>query len=804
MNIDHAPKSGACHGTPQATPEVKSCCSRNAATQPEQTMVEPASGSGHTAAYANNSTHHHPAHTDHAAQGDCGHAPPEAVEQPASCCHGHSARPQHGPVPEGTIFTCPMHPEVVNIGPGNCPKCGMALEPMAPSADDSHARAEMVAVHRRFWIAAAFALPVMLIAMIPHFFGLHPPAWGKWVELVLSSVVVLWAGAPLFVRFVDSLKARSPNMYTLIGLGVGVAWLYSVIATLVPSWFPAEFHDSHGQVGLYFEAAAVIVALVLLGEWLELRARHRTGSALRALLDLAPKTARRINADGSEHDVPLESVVAGDRLRVLPGAKVPVDGKVLDGSSSFDESMLTGESMPVLRQAGEDLRAGTLNTTGTVVMRAERIGSETQLAQIVALVAEAQRSRAPLQRVADKVAAWFVPAVVVIAILTFIVWAWIGPEPRLGLALVNAVAVLIIACPCALGLATPISIMVATGRGAQNGVLFRSAEAIETLRRVDTLVIDKTGTLTEGKPALTDVVALDGDEAGLLALAAALERGSEHPLAAAIVAGANARELKLGTVADFQSHTGIGIEGRVDARHVLLGNHALMRQFKIDTTAIDTRLASLQAEGKTAVILAADGVVLGTLAVADPIKAGTAEALDALREDHVAIVMLTGDNAATAQVVAKQLGITHVRAEVTPQDKARIVNELRAQGHVVAMAGDGINDAPALAAAHVGIAMGHGTDVAMESAQVTLIDGDLRAIARARALSHATVRNIQQNLLFAFGYNSLGIPIAAGALYPLFGWLLSPVIAALAMSLSSVSVITNALRLRRVKLEPDR
>ena len=781
-------------------PKAKSCCHHQAETR--VTSNADCHHAPEPAAPSDTACHHHghaSAPTNVAAV-----AAPALPAESTSCCHGHASKAPSGRVPEGTVFTCPMHPEVMNVGPGNCPKCGMALEPMAPSADDSHARAEMASVHRRFWIAAAFALPVMLIAMIPHFFGLHPPAWGKWVELVLSSVVVLWAGAPLFVRFVDSLKARSPNMYTLIGLGVGVAWLYSVFASLLPSWFPAAFHDAHGQVGLYFEAAAVIVALVLLGEWLELRARHRTGSALRALLDLAPKTARRIDADGSEHEVPLESVVAGDCLRVLPGAKVPVDGKVLDGSSSFDESMLTGESMPVLRQAGEDLRAGTLNTTGTVVMRAERIGSETQLAQIVALVAEAQRSRAPLQRVADKVAAWFVPAVVVIAILTFIVWAWIGPEPRLGLALVNAVAVLIIACPCALGLATPISIMVATGRGAQNGVLFRSAEAIETLRRVDTLVIDKTGTLTEGKPALTDVVALDGDEAGLLALAAALERGSEHPLAAAIVAGANARELKLGTVADFQSHTGIGIEGRVDARHVLLGNHALMRQFKIGTTAIDTRLASLQAEGKTAVILAADGVVLGTLAVADPIKAGTAEALDALREDHVAIVMLTGDNAATAQVVAKQLGITHVRAEVTPQDKARIVNELRAQGHVVAMAGDGINDAPALAAAHVGIAMGHGTDVAMESAQVTLIDGDLRAIARARALSHATVRNIQQNLLFAFGYNSLGIPIAAGALYPLFGWLLSPVIAALAMSLSSVSVITNALRLRRVKLEPNR
>jgi len=780
-------------------PKTPSCCHH----QPES--VVPSKKDCHHApepvAPTDTACHHH----GHASTPSDAAAPASALPaESTSCCHGHAPKATHGPVAAGTLFTCPMHPEVINDGPDNCPKCGMALEPMAPSADDSHARGEIAAVQRRFLISAAFAIPVMLIAMIPHFSGLHAPLWGKWVELILASVVVLWAGAPLFVRFVDSLKARSPNMYTLIGLGVGVAWIYSVFATLVPSWFPAAFHDAHGQVGLYFEAAAMIVALVLLGEWLELRARHRTGSALRALLDLAPKTARRIAADGSESDVALDSVVVGDRLRVLPGAKVPVDGRILDGASSFDESMLSGESMPVLRQAGDELRAGTLNTTGSVVMRAERIGADTQLAQIVALVAQAQRSRAPLQRVADKVAAWFVPAVVVIAILTFIVWAWIGPEPRLGLALVNAVAVLIIACPCALGLATPISIMVATGRGAQMGVLFRDAEAIETLRRVDTLVIDKTGTLTEGKPALTDVLALTGTEVDVLRMAATLERGSEHPLAAAIVAGANARGLELGTVADFQSHTGIGIEGRVDARHVLLGNHALMRQFGIDTHVIDARLASLQAEGKTAVILAADGVVLGALAVADPIKAGTAEALAALRDDHVAIVMLTGDNAATAAVLARQLGITHVRAEVTPQDKARIVNELRAQHHVVAMAGDGINDAPALAAAHVGIAMGHGTDVAMESAQATLIDGDLRAIARARALSHATVRNIQQNLLFAFGYNSLGIPIAAGALYPLFGWLLSPVIAALAMSLSSVSVITNALRLRRVKLEQER
>lgn len=750
--------------------------------------------------------------TPHSPHGDgCSHSKPKAdtlatqcaehATAPVSACGHHTSTAPTGPVPKGTLWTCPMDPEIVRDGPGNCPICGMALEPMMPSADDSHARAEIAAINRRFWISAAFALPVMLIAMIPHFSTLQAPAWGKWVELALSSVVVLWGGAVLFQRFFDSLRARSPNMYTLIGLGVGVAWIYSVVATLAPQIFPAAFRDAQGQVGLYFEAAAMIVALVLLGEWLELRARHRTGAALRMLLDLAPKTARRIDAEGKEDDVPLDSVVVGDRLRVLPGAKVPVDGVVIDGASSFDESMLTGESLPVERGPDDPLRAGTLNTTGTVIMRAEKVGADTQLAQIVQLVADAQRSRAPLQRVADRVSAWFVPAVVIISILTFVVWAIFGPQPRMGLALVNAVAVLIIACPCALGLATPISIMVATGRGAQMGVLFRSAEAIETLRSVDTLVIDKTGTLTEGKPALTDVLSIDpGHEDVILGLAAALESGSEHPLANAIVTGARKRGLQLGQISEFRSHTGIGIEGSVNGQHLLLGNSALMRGANVDTTAIDQRLAQLQQEGKTAVMLASDGRLIGALAVADPIKASTAQALDALRAEQVEIVMLTGDNRDTAEVVAKTLGIERVEAEVTPEDKARIVNELRAQGRIVAMAGDGINDAPALAAAHIGIAMGHGTDVAMESAQVTLVEGDLRGIARARALSRATVRNIHQNLAFAFGYNSLGIPIAAGVLYPFFGWLMSPVLAALAMSLSSVSVITNALRLRGVKL----
>ncbi len=768
-----------------------SCCGGAGKAEPVAQPLPSASASGHV--------HHH----GHGHANDHAHHVAQAAETAAagSCCHGHTSKVPTGPVPEGTLWTCPMHPEVITPGPANCPKCGMALEPMLPSADDSHARAEISAVSRRFWISAAFAVPVMLVAMIPHFSGIHPPAWGKWLELLLSSVVVLWGGAPLFVRFVDSLRARSPNMYTLIGLGVGVAWLYSLVATLFPQAFPAEFRDAHGQVGLYFEAAAMIVALVLLGEWLELRARHRTGAALRALLDLAPQTARRITTDGSEHDVALDAVVAGDRLRILPGARVPVDGVVTDGSSSIDESMLTGEAMPVLRAPGDPLRAGTLNTTGSLVMRAEKVGADTQLARIVQLVAEAQRSRAPLQRVADKVAAWFVPSVVAISILTFVLWAVFGPEPRFGLALVNAVAVLIIACPCALGLATPISIMVASGRGAQIGVLFRSAEAIETLRKVDTLVIDKTGTLTEGKPTLTEIIALDGHaEAEVLALAAALEGGSEHPLATAIVAGARTRGIRPASITDFRSHTGIGIEGRLDGQHLLLGNRALMQRFAIATDALDARIAHLQEQGRTAVMLARDGGLIGALAVADRIKDSTTAALELLRDEHIDIVMLTGDNRATANVVARALGIRHVQAEVTPEDKARIVNEFRAKGRIVAMAGDGVNDAPALAAAHVGIAMGHGTDVAMESAQITLIDGDLRAIARARALSHATVRNIQQNLIFAFGYNSLGIPIAAGVLYPAFGWLLSPVLAALAMSLSSVSVISNALRLRSARL----
>lgn len=706
------------------------------------------------------------------------------------------------PAPAGTIYTCPMHPQIRQDHPGACPICGMALEPEQPSADDSEATAEISAVGRKFWVAAALSLPVLVLAMGPHMGAWMAPAWSAWVEFALASIVVLWAGASFFRRFWQSLRNRSPNMYTLIGLGVGVAYLYSVVALLVPGIFPDAFRDAHGRIGLYFEPAAVIVALVLLGEWLELRARHRTSGAIRALLGLAPKTARRIDDSGDEHDVPLDEVVQGDRLRVRPGEKIPVDGVVLDGHSNVDESMLSGEPIPVEKVLDDGLTAGTLNQTGSLVMRADKVGAETMLAQIVQLVANAQRTRAPLQRVADRVARWFVPAVVLASVLTFAVWAMFGPEPRLAYALVNAVAVLIIACPCALGLATPISVMVATGRGAQMGVLFRDAEAIETLGKIDTLVVDKTGTLTVGKPALTDVVSLSSlDEDGIVAAAAALERGSEHPLAAAIIAGARDRKLDLPATTDFESHTGQGVSARIDGKTVALGNRALMQAqgITVEDSAIE-RADTLRQDGKTVMLLAVDGELAGLIAVADPIKDSTADALQALRDEGLQVIMLTGDNAVTAQAVARQLQIDRVEADVQPADKARIVEELKAQGKRVAMAGDGINDAPALAAADVGIAMGQGTDIAMESAKLTLVKGDLMKIVQARALSRATVGNIRQNLFFAFIYNTLGIPLAAGVLYPVFGILLSPIVAAAAMSLSSVSVISNALRLRLVHL----
>jgi Cu+-exporting ATPase len=703
--------------------------------------------------------------------------------------------------PAGTIFTCPMHPEVRQIGPGHCPKCGMALEPLLPVAaaeDDSDVRA----LTRRFWTLVALTIPVFALAMGPHLFGWQMPGpWDRvaaWIEAVLASVVVLWGGAPFFARGWRSLRPWSPNMYTLIALGTGVAWLYSAIAFLLPALFPAGLRDMHGRVGVYFESAAVIVALVTMGDWLELRARRRTGSAIRALLDLTPKAARRIAADGSEADVPLEHVHAGDTLRVRPGEKVPVDGVVLDGASRVDESMLTGEPLPVAKGAGDMLTGGTVNQDGALTMRAEKVGAETMLARIVALVAEAQRSKAPLQRVADRVAAWFVPAVAAAALLAFAAWIVVGPDPKFPHALIAAVSVLIIACPCALGLATPISIMVASARGAHSGVLFRDAAAIEALREVDVLLLDKTGTLTEGKPSLHAVETFGGFDAGAaLRLAAALERPSEHPLARAVVAAAAAQGVAIPAVQAFATLTGCGVTGTVDGRSVALGNARLLDESGIHLDAAQEKRAdALRADGATVMALAVDGRVAALLAVADRVKDDAPAALAALRAEGVRIVLATGDNPITAQAVAHRLGIDEVRAEVSPSDKAGVIAALRRAGHKVAMAGDGINDAPALAAADVGIAMGTGTDVAMESAPVTLVRGDLSGIVRARALSRATVRNIRQNLFFAFVYNAVGIPVAAGVLYPVSGLLLSPMIAALAMSLSSVSVVTNALRLR--------
>jgi Cu+-exporting ATPase len=705
-------------------------------------------------------------------------------------------------------YTCPMHPEVLQIGPGSCPKCGMDLEPKTISLEEEGESSELKDWSRRFWVAAVLSLPVLVLAMghaVPGvgdwIMGLAAPRTLNWIGLILATPVVLWAGWPIFKRYWQSLVNRSLNMFTLIGLGVGVAYLYSVVATLWPQWFPPSFRGAEGEVAVYFEAAAVITALVLLGQVMESRARSQTGKAIRALLGLAAKTARRIAEDGSEKDVPLEEVEVGDRLRVRPGEKVPVDGVVLEGTSSIDESMISGEPLPVAKQAGDAVTGATVNQTGSLIMKAERVGADTLLSQIVQMVAEAQRSRAPIQKLADLVAGYFVPAVVAVALATFIVWAWIGPEPRMAHALINAVAVLIIACPCALGLATPMSIMVATGKGATMGVLFKNAEAIEHLRKVNTLVVDKTGTLTEGKPKLVAVEsAEDWDEDELLRLAASLERGSEHPLAAAIVQGAEERGLSLTSAKDFDSLTGKGVIGRVDGMEVLLGTQKLLQEQGIDSASLLDRAEALRQEGQTAMFVAVDGKAAGLLSVADPIKETTPEAIRQLHQSGIRIVMLTGDNRTTADAVAAELNIDEVRAEVLPQDKAAKVKELQEQGRFVAMAGDGINDAPALAQAQVGIAMGTGTDVAMESAGVTLVKGDLRGIVRARQLSRATMRNIRQNLFFAFIYNALGVPIAAGVLYPFFGLLLSPIIAAAAMSFSSVSVVSNALRLRRVKL----
>ncbi|HEX7114877.1 MAG TPA: copper-translocating P-type ATPase [Steroidobacter sp.] len=696
-----------------------------------------------------------------------------------------------------------MHPEVRQVGPGTCPICGMALEPQMPSAHEEDS--ELRLVRRKFWIALALALPVVALAMVPHVLDLHlsyaASRTMRWAELLLSLPVVLWAAADYYRRGWMGVVNRSPNMYTLIGLGVLVAFVYSLLATLAPQLFPGEMRDEHGMVGVYFEVASAIVALVLLGEWLELRARGRTSAAIRQLLDLAPKTARRLSPDGTEEDVPLEHVHAGDRLRVRPGEKIPVDGVVIEGKSSVDESMLTGEPMPVDKGEGDRVVGATINQTGSLLIRAERVGAESLLSQIVALVAQAQRSRAPLQRLADQVSRWFVPSVIGVAILTFIVWWWIGPEPRLAYAIVNAVAVLIIACPCALGLATPISIMVASGRGAQLGVLFRDAQAIENLRKVDTLVLDKTGTITVGKPAFDRVVAAKGfSEEQVMSWASGLDLHSEHPLARAVVAGAKQLGVRPAEVVNFASVTGQGVRGESEGRALALGNAALMESSGASIGGdVSQQAEALRAQGRTVIFLSVDGRLAGAIAVGDPIKDTTPAALEALKSDGLRLIMLTGDSETTARAVAASLALDEVIAGVKPQDKAEVIARLQAQGRRVAMAGDGINDAPALARADVGIAMGTGTDIAMESAQVTLVKGDLRGLVRARQLSRCTVRNIRQNLLFAFGYNALGIPIAAGVLYPMLGVLLSPLIAALAMSLSSVSVIGNALRLHRAE-----
>jgi Cu+-exporting ATPase len=706
--------------------------------------------------------------------------------------------------PEGTIWTCPMHPEIRQDHPGACPICGMALEPALVAAD-SGPSPELRDMTRRFWIGLVLSVPVLALEMGGHIFpGLHhliPMSASIWAQLILATPVVLWAGWPFFERGWASLVNRSLNMFTLIAMGVGVAWIYSMVAALAPGLFPPAFRDADGAVAVYFEAAAVITVLVLLGQVLELRARERTSGAIKALLNLAPKTARRLLPDGSEEEIGLDQVAVGDRLRVRPGEKVPVDGVVVDGRSSLDESLITGESMPVTKTKDDKVIGGTINQTGALVIVCDKVGRDTMLARIVQMVAEAQRSRAPIQRMADKVSGWFVPAVIGIALLAFAGWSLWGPEPRFAYGLVAAVAVLIIACPCALGLATPMSIMVGVGRGAGLGVLIKNAEALEHMEKVDTLVVDKTGTLTEGRPAVTEIVTAPGyDEAAVLRLAAAVERASEHPLALAIVEAAKARGIDVPDVSDFDSPTGRGALGLVDGKRVVLGNATFLKNEGVDTKALDAKADALRHSGATAIFMGLDGKVAGAIAIADPVKATTPEALAALRQDGIRVVMLTGDNRTTAEAVAARLGIDDVEAEVLPDQKSAVVARLKSEGRVVAMAGDGVNDAPALATADVGIAMGSGTDVAIESAGVTLLKGDLNGIVRARRLSRATMSNIRQNLVFAFIYNVAGVPVAAGLLYPLFGILLSPIIAAAAMALSSVSVVTNALRLSRQSL----
>ena len=708
------------------------------------------------------------------------------------------------PVAEDTVYTCPMHPQIRQVGPGSCPICGMALEPELAGSDIGP-NPELIDMSRRFWIGIALTVPIFVLEMGSHIAGAHSwvdPTLSNYVQFAFATPVVLWAGWPFFVRGWQSLVTRNLNMFTLIAMGTGVAYAYSLIATFAPGLFPQAFRGGHGGApATYFEAASVITVLVLMGQVLELRAREATSGAIRALLGLAPKTARRVKDDDSDEDVSLDEIHAGDRLRVRPGDKVPVDGVIIEGRSAIDESMITGESMPVTRQKDSRVIGGTINKSGSFIMRADKVGRETLLSQIVQMVASAQRSRAPIQRLADQVSAWFVPAVIAAAIAAFGAWAMFGPEPRFSYALVAAVSVLIIACPCALGLATPMSIMVGVGRGAQAGVLIKNAEALERMEKIDTLVIDKTGTLTEGRPKVASVLPAPGfDEAQVLKLAASVERGSEHPLAAAIVAAAAERKLELATASDFDSPAGKGVTGTVEGKKIALGNARFLSELNIDTSAVREEAERLRSDGATAVFLAVDGKTAGVIAVADPIKQTTPEALRALAEDGIRVVMLTGDNRTTAQAAARRLGIAEVEAEVLPGQKSAVVEKLRREGRVVAMAGDGVNDAPALAAAEVGIAMGTGSDVAIESAGITLLKGDLTGIVKARALSAAVMRNIRQNLFFAFLYNALGVPVAAGVLYPALGLLLSPIVSAAAMALSSVSVIGNALRLRGTKL----
>jgi len=702
-------------------------------------------------------------------------------------------------VPEGAIYTCPMHPEVRQVGPGSCPICGMALEPEVASLDDAP-NPELADMTRRFWIGLGLALPPVILEMGGHLVGGHgliDPTLSNWIQFAFATPVVLWAGWPFFVRGWQSLVTRHLNMFTLIAVGTGVAYLYSVAATVMPGIFPEAFRSHGGAVAAYFESAAVITVLVLLGQVLELRAREATSGAIKALLQLAPKTARRIGDDGNDHEVEIDSLAVGDRLRVRPGEKVPVDGVILEGRSALDESLVTGESMPVTKENGDKVIAGTLNQSGGFIMRADKVGRDTLLSQIVQMVADAQRSRAPIQRLADQVAGWFVPVVIAVALLAFAAWAWFGPEPRMAYGLVAAVSVLIIACPCALGLATPMSIMVGVGRGAQAGVLIKNAEALERMEKIDTLVVDKTGTLTEGKPKVVGVVTTDGFEmADVIRLAASVERASEHPLADAIVQAARERNLELGKVEEFSSPTGKGATGQVDGKTIVLGNTDYLASLGIDTRSLQAQSELMRRDGATVINAAVDGKLAALFAIADPVKASTREALQALAAEGIKVIMLTGDNRTTAEAVARTLGIADVEAEVLPDQKSAVVAKLQNSGRIVAMAGDGVNDAPALAAAEVGIAMGTGTDVAMESAGITLLSGDLGGIVRARKLSQATMRNIRQNLFFAFIYNAAGIPIAAGILYPSLGLLLSPIIAAAAMALSSVSVVGNALRLR--------